>query len=120
MTLPYDTFSMEHSCDRAYRFHAWHSYMIHIRVKVRLYVSLSLTSSGCFEFQVLSSLPFKMAEAPRSSFLSGYDEEFVTEVVDDYQCLICCLPLREPVLTRCGHRYCKECLEEYLRRFALL
>jgi len=47
---------------------------------------------------------------------SGHDEEFMSEVEDDFHCLICQLPLKEPVLTRCGHRFCKECLKEHLRR----
>ena len=58
----------------------------------------------------------KMAEAPRNPLPSGYDEDFVNAVEDDFQCLICQLPQKEPVLTRCGHRFCKECLEEHLRR----
>ena len=37
-------------------------------------------------------------------------------VEDDLQCSICHLPLKEPVLTRCGHRFCKECVEEHFRR----
>ncbi|KAM7436802.1 hypothetical protein ABFA07_013447 [Porites harrisoni] len=58
-----------------------------------------------------------MAEAPNSMQLpSGYDEDFVYEVEDDCLCLICHLPLKEPALTRCGHRFCKVCLEEHLKR----
>jgi len=51
---------------------------------------------------------------------SGYDEEFESEVAEDFNCLICQLALKEPGLTRCGHRFCKECLEEHLRRCARL
>jgi len=55
--------------------------------------------------------------AARSTCLpSGHDEKFASEVEDDFRCLICQLALREPVQTRCGHRFCKECLEEHLRR----
>ena len=58
-----------------------------------------------------------MAEAPRNPPLpSGYDEDFVNAVEDEVLCLICHLHLKEPVLTRCGHRFCKECLEEHFRR----
>ena len=60
-----------------------------------------------------------MAEAP-NQLPSGYDEDFVNAVEDDFQCLICYLPLKEPVLTRCGHRFCKECLGEHFRRYSLL
>lgn len=49
----------------------------------------------------------------------GYDDDFVSPVDDDLQCLICFLPLREPVLTRCGHRFCGECLERHFTRCVL-
>ena len=62
-----------------------------------------------------------MAEAPHNTLLcSGYDEEFVNEVEEDLICFICKLTLREPVQTRCGHRFCNACLEELLRRYVLL
>lgn len=57
-----------------------------------------------------------MAEAAPNQLPSGYYEDFVTVFEEDFRCLICHLPLREPVQTRCGHRFCKECLEEHLRR----
>jgi len=58
----------------------------------------------------------KMAEAAKNRLPSGYDEDFVNVVEEDFQCSICHLPLKEPVQTRCGHRFCKECLEEHLKR----
>ena len=48
---------------------------------------------------------------------SGYEYEFISTVLDDQHCLICHLPLREPVQTRCGHRFCKKCLDEAIRRY---
>ena len=62
----------------------------------------------------------KMAEASGRHSPSGHDEDFVSEVEDDFQCLICHLPLKDPVQTRCGHRFCKECLEEHFRWCGLL
>ena len=59
----------------------------------------------------------KMAEVNPVSLPSGYEYDFVSTVFDEYHCLICQLPLREPVLTRCGHRYCKKCLNEAMRRW---
>ena len=47
----------------------------------------------------------------------GYDEDFVNPIDEDLQCSICYLALREPILTRCGHRFCRECLERHLARF---
>ncbi|XP_078350410.1 TNF receptor-associated factor 4-like isoform X2 [Oculina patagonica] len=47
---------------------------------------------------------------------SGYDEDFVNEVEDEILCLICHLPQKESVQTRCGHRFCKGCLGEHLER----
>ena len=47
----------------------------------------------------------------------GYDEDFVNPIDEDLQCSICYVALREPVLTRCGHRFCKECLERHMARY---
>ena len=47
---------------------------------------------------------------------SGYDYDFISLIDDDFICQICQLPLKKAVLTRCGHRFCEECLSEYLRR----
>jgi TNF receptor-associated factor 4 len=47
----------------------------------------------------------------------GYDFEFVDKLPDDCVCKICHLALRKPVQTKCcGHRFCKDCLEEANRR----
>ena len=59
----------------------------------------------------------KMAEQNGGSAVpSGYDYDFVSLIDDDFICQICQLPLKKAVLTRCGHRFCGECLGEYLRR----
>ena len=48
----------------------------------------------------------------------GYDENFVSPIDEDLQCSICyLLALREPVLTRCGHRFCRQCLDRHMARF---
>ena len=61
-----------------------------------------------------------MAEVPNSrSVPSGHDEQFVNPPDEDLHCIICFLPSKEPVLTRCGHRFCRQCLEEYMRRYSL-
>ena len=44
----------------------------------------------------------------------GYEEDFVNPVDDDLQCSICQSALRNPVLTRCGHRFCRGCLERHM------
>ena len=59
---------------------------------------------------------FQMAEG-NSEIPCGYDEDFVSPIDDDLQCSICYLALREPILTRCGHRFCRECLERHIARF---
>lgn len=51
-----------------------------------------------------------------STVPSGYDYEFISLIDDDFVCQICHLPLKKAVLTRCGHRFCGECLSEYFRR----
>lgn len=64
----------------------------------------------------ISKIPLE--DSPRLP--GGYDENFMNPVDDDLQCSICFLPLREPVLTRCGHRFCKECLEQHMTRFVIV
>ena len=46
----------------------------------------------------------------------GYDYEFVDDVPEDYECGICFHPMKNPVQTHCGHRFCSECLETAMRR----
>lgn len=61
----------------------------------------------------------KMAEGRTLSDLSlsvGYDEDFVSPVDEDFTCSICHVALREPVLTRCGHRFCRQCLQQCFTR----
>ena len=61
-----------------------------------------------------------MAEAAINRFIpSGYDEDFVFPPDEDLHCIICQLPSKEAVLTKCGHRFCQECLEEHLRRYLI-
>jgi len=57
-----------------------------------------------------------MAEAPANSSLGGYDDEFENAIDEDWQCGICHLPMREPILTKCGHRFCTHCLNGYFAR----
>lgn len=61
-----------------------------------------------------------MEEASGNHLPSGYDEDFVNALNDEFLCVICQLTLKQLVLTRCGHRFCKECLEEHLRRCGFL
>ena len=44
----------------------------------------------------LQSCLSKMTEAAPNQFPLGYDEGFVTVVEEDFQCLICHLPLKGP------------------------
>ena len=60
-----------------------------------------------------------MLETESTKLPCGYEEHFTIPVDDDLQCFICHLPLREPVLTRCGHRFCRQCLEKHLARLVL-
>ena len=63
------------------------------------------------------SVSFEEAPKKHTDLPCGYDEVFVSLVDDDLQCSICQSTLRDPVLTRCGHRFCKDCLGRYLSRF---
>ena len=57
-----------------------------------------------------------MAEAVANRSLGGYEDDFVGEVEDELQCTICRLPLKDPILTKCGHRFCRECLDSHFTR----
>ena len=62
-----------------------------------------------------------MAEAREGALPSGYDDEFVNSVDEDLHCSICHLPLKEAVQTgKCGHRFCRQCLDEHFRRLVVL
>lgn len=48
--------------------------------------------------------------------LGGYEYEFVEDIPDDWECLVCQLPLKDPIqIERCGHRLCEICVGTILR-----
>ena len=47
----------------------------------------------------------------------GFDYEFDPPLSDDFMCSICHLAFKDPVQTLCGHRFCRECLLEFHRRW---
>ena len=62
-----------------------------------------------------------MAEAREVASLGGNDDKFVNSVDEDLHCSICHLPLKEAVQTgKCGHRFCRQCLDEHFRRLVIL
>ncbi|XP_065674987.1 TNF receptor-associated factor 3-like isoform X2 [Hydra vulgaris] len=46
----------------------------------------------------------------------GYDVHFLQELLDELECPVCKMALREPILTMCGHRICLSCSEEMRKR----
>ncbi|XP_065659873.1 uncharacterized protein LOC136083885 isoform X2 [Hydra vulgaris] len=46
----------------------------------------------------------------------GYNAHFLHELLDEYECPVCIMALREPVITLCGHRLCFSCSEEMIKR----
>ena len=61
-----------------------------------------------------------MAGARATSLPSGYDDVFVDAVEEDLLCAICHLALKEAVQTgKCGHRFCRLCLDEHFRRLVV-
>ena len=61
--------------------------------------------------------PLRFHEKLRSTNYGsgGYDEYFDPPLENKYECSICLLGLREPVQTRCGHRFCGGCILRSLR-----
>ncbi|XP_069021893.1 TNF receptor-associated factor 6 [Embiotoca jacksoni] len=47
--------------------------------------------------------------------LQGYDVEFDPPLESKYECPICLMALRNAIQTRCGHRFCKSCIEKSIR-----
>ena len=48
--------------------------------------------------------------------LGGYEYEFVEDIPDDWECLVCQLPLKDPIqIEGCGHRLCEICVGTILR-----
>ena len=47
----------------------------------------------------------------------GHDVEPVNPLNDNIKCQICMLIIRDPVqLSECGHRFCKLCMDDYIKR----
>ncbi|KAM6943261.1 TNF receptor-associated factor 6 [Xenentodon cancila] len=71
--------------------------------------SLLSPSEGPATF--MSSSSSLQAAAP----LQGYDVEFDPPLESKYECPICLMALRNAIQTRCGHRFCKSCIEKSIR-----
>ena len=57
-----------------------------------------------------------MAASQTVPELGGYDYEFTVTVPDRCECLVCHLPMKDPVqIVGCGHRLCNICMESLLR-----
>ncbi|XP_065660055.1 TNF receptor-associated factor 3-like isoform X2 [Hydra vulgaris] len=57
----------------------------------------------------------KMASLNEENF-GGYDANFIDELLNEHECPVCKMALREPIQTQCGHRLCLSCAEEMRKR----
>ena len=58
---------------------------------------------SCFIFKE----KLNMAAGQNVPQLGGYDYEFTGKVPEDYECLVCHLPMKDPVqIVQCGHKFC--------------
>ena len=85
---------------------------------------MNLSGGSPFRVQRRGRIPIQINSSSSGlttlkQLLSGYEEEFVDEVDEELACLICKFPLRMPMLTTCGHRFCKGCLDQHFERFVL-
>ena len=46
----------------------------------------------------------------------GWTYEFVDAIDKEFECNVCLLPLKDPILTRCGHSMCKTCVDKLLNK----
>ncbi|XP_065660056.1 TNF receptor-associated factor 3-like isoform X3 [Hydra vulgaris] len=56
-----------------------------------------------------------MASLNEENF-GGYDANFIDELLNEHECPVCKMALREPIQTQCGHRLCLSCAEEMRKR----
>lgn len=77
-------------------------------------------SSGLYEY---TNEPRHSSPVSSGSFTSGeglsgreegYDFDFIIRD-EKYDCPICLLVLRDPLQTTCGHRFCKNCINKWLK-----
>ena len=50
-----------------------------------------------------------------SAELGGYDHEFIDPVLSSQKCVVCLLPMKDAVQTKCGHRFCGVCVKRSIR-----
>ena len=50
-----------------------------------------------------------------ANFLLKVFDDSEEAIVDDDECPICRCPIDELVITKCGHKFCKDCIEEALK-----
>ncbi|XP_065674872.1 TNF receptor-associated factor 6-B-like isoform X2 [Hydra vulgaris] len=55
-------------------------------------------------------------ESLNAQKLGGFNVHFSHELLNEHECPVCQLALREPLLTSCGHRLCFSCSEEKRKR----
>ena len=78
-------------------------------------ISRNPPQTFCFGFIPVDSQTI-MAASPNLPELGGYDYEFTGKVPVNCECLVCHLPMKDPVqIVGCGHRLCNICMESLLR-----
>ena len=76
-----------------------------------LYVVISEITKTRNLLNAWVNVAFVVAGFTRVIPMSNFEYTFVSNVPNEYICSICRNPMRKPQQTRCGHRFCKHCLE---------
>ena len=52
----------------------------------------------------------------KNNSVKDYIKVDVDSILEKYDCVICFCRFQKPTVTKCGHTFCKECIDEVINR----